>query len=102
MNAPTASAFVHGLCGDDMEFYLVIEHERLSRVRFYTNGCEVTKACAAFVAAAVETRTLDQALAVSAGDVITGIRGLTGGDRHCAILAVTTLYRAIADYLLQP
>ena len=26
---------------------------------------------------------------------------LTAG-RHCAILAVTTFYRAIADYLLKP
>ena len=27
---------------------------------------------------------------------------LPGEGRHCAILAVTTLYRALADYLLAP
>jgi hypothetical protein len=27
---------------------------------------------------------------------------VTEGSRHCAILAVMTLYRAIAEYLMQP
>jgi hypothetical protein len=27
---------------------------------------------------------------------------VTDGSRHCAILAVITLYRAIAEYLIQP
>ncbi len=29
-------------------------------------------------------------------------RNLPEGSRHCAILAVITLYRAIAEYLIQP
>jgi len=42
------------------------------------------------------------ALSISAGEIIRSGECDPESGRHCAILAVTTFYRAIADYLLKP
>ena len=42
------------------------------------------------------------ALSISAGELIRSGACEPEEGRHCAILAVSTLYRAIADYLLKP
>jgi nitrogen fixation NifU-like protein len=49
----------------------------------------------------VEGKTIKDALLVSAGDVIRNLKGLPEDHLHCSILAVSTLYRAIADHLLK-
>ena len=42
-----------------------------------------------------------EALAISPREIIESQECLPEEGKHCAILAVTTLYRAIADFLLQ-
>jgi len=85
MNAPTAGAVLRGICGDEIEFYLIITDGAIEDVRYYTEGCEPTRRCAQAVAR-----------------IIDGDPSLSQDGRHCAILAVSTLYRALADYLLMP
>jgi len=102
MNDPTAAAAVRGPCGDSMEFYLVIHDERIEDVRYWTDGCANTRACGRAVAERAIGRSIVKALTINPGELIeSGICEPEDG-RHCAILAVSTLYRAIADYLLQP
>jgi nitrogen fixation NifU-like protein len=102
MNDPTASASVKGLCGDEMEFYLVILNDRIADVRYYTEGCGNTRACGHAVARRAKGLTVTDALSISAGEIIRSGECETDSGRHCAILAVTAFYRAIADYLLAP
>ena len=100
MNDPSASAFLRGLCGDEIEFYLDIEDGTIRDVRYYTEGCEKTRVCGEAVARRAKGKTLLDALAINPREVIDSERSLPEDGRHCAILAVSTLYRAIADYLL--
>jgi NifU-like protein involved in Fe-S cluster formation len=104
MNDPVASAWIKGACGDEMEFYLDIADDTIKTARFHTeNGCFDTIAAGAKTAEFAEGRTVLEALRISPGQVIDALRGeLPEEGRHCAILAVTTLHKAIADYLLQP
>ena len=102
MNDPTASASIKGLCGDEMEFHLVIQDDRIEDVRYYTNGCGNTRSCGRAVARRAKGRNVTDALSISAGEIIRSGECETDSHRHCAILAVTTSYRAIADYLLTP
>ncbi len=102
MNDPTASASIKGLCGDTMEFYLVIRDDRIEDVRYYTDGCGNTRACGAAVASRAKGLNVTDALSISAGEIIRSGECATEEGRHCAILSVTTFYRAIADYLLTP
>lgn len=101
MNDPTSAAYLKGPCGDSMEFYLVIEDAKISDIKYYTDGCCATRACAAMVAHLAYGKTVNEALDISAGDVIKLLKGLPEDHLHCSILAVSTLYRAIADYLLR-
>jgi len=101
MNAPTSAACLKGPCGEEMEFYLVVEQNKITQVKFYTEGCESTKACAAMTAHLAEGKTIDEALSISPGIVIEKLKYLPREHLHCSILSVSTLYRAIADYLLK-
>ncbi|MFH1994922.1 MAG: iron-sulfur cluster assembly scaffold protein [Nitrospinota bacterium] len=102
MNAPIASAFINGACGDDMEFYLDIADGVIEKIKFHTNGCMVTMACGSMTAQLSEGKNIEDAMHISAGEVIDNLGGLPEDHHHCAILAVSTFYKALADYLLQP
>jgi len=66
MTAPDAASRLKGPCGDEMEFYLVIEDEILKEVKYYSEGCEFTRACAAMTARAALRRPLDSGRTVLA------------------------------------
>ena len=102
MNDPTAAAVIKGGCGDEMEFYLYIQNDRIVDIRYYTEGCGNTRASAQAVARRAKGLAITDALAISAGDIIRSGECDPAAGRHCAILAVTTFYRAVADYLLMP
>ena len=102
MTDPSGGAFVRGLCGDEMEFYLVIENNTIVDVKYYTNGCEATKSCGRAVSARAKGKDIFEALEINPKEIIDSETELPMENRHCAILAVSAMYRAIADYLLKP
>jgi len=104
MNDPTASAYVKGACGDEMEFYLVVEEDVLKEVLFFTsNGCDDTKKAGEAAASMAEGKNVMDALEISPQRVYDSIKGEVPEEgRHCSILATITLYKAMADYLLKP
>ncbi|MFA6079222.1 MAG: iron-sulfur cluster assembly scaffold protein [Candidatus Omnitrophota bacterium] len=102
MNDPSGSAYIRGICGDQMEFYIVVIDNIITDIKFHTDGCVYTFTCGSMVCELVKGRPIQDALSVSAGRVITEIKVLAKSHVHCAILAVSTLYKAIADYLLKP
>ena len=102
MNAPTSSAHTKGPCGDDMEFYLAITDGVIKDIAFCTEGCIATRVCGSKTAELVIGKTVTKALDLSPGKVMDLLIGLPANHRHCSILAVSTLHKAIADYLLKP
>jgi len=102
MNDPSGSAAVVGLCGDDMEFYLDIRDGVIEEVKYYTNGCADTRMSGHAAAKRAKGRSIIDALAISPREIIDNLPQLSDSGRHCAILAVATLHRAIADFLLKP
>ena len=102
MNDPISAASIKGPCGDSMEFYLVIKDDVIEDIKYYTEGCENTRACGYAVARRLKGKPVAHALSISPGEIIKSGECLPQEGRHCAILAVSTMYRAIADYLLKP
>jgi len=101
MNDPSSSAYIKGLCGDEMEFYLVIKDGVIEDIKFYTEGCGYTLACGAITAHLAYRKAIDDALWISPRLIKESLKGLPEEHKHCCILAVSTLHRAIADYLLK-
>jgi len=102
MNEPTVAAAITGPCGDTMEVYLVIQDDIIQEAAYYTDGCSNTRSCGNAIARRALGRNVTDALSISAGELIRSGDCTPAEGRHCAILAVSTLYRAIADYLLTP
>jgi len=102
MNAPTSSAYIQGACGDEMEVYLDIQQGIIKDIKFYTEGCVATHVCGEKMAEMVVGKDIYEAMGVSPKKVLDSIIGLPEDHTHCSILAVSTLYKAIAEYLLNP
>jgi len=102
MNDPSAAGIIQGPCGDSMEFYLMVQNDIIEEIKYYTEGCNNTRSCGRAVARLAKGRRITDALNISAGEIIRSGDCAPGEGRHCAILAISTLYRAIADYLLKP
>lgn len=100
MNDPTAAATLTGPCGDTMDVYLVVRDDVIEDVKYHTDGCGNTRSCGHAVARRALGRSVTDALSISAGELIRSGECRPAEGRHCAILAVSALYRAIADYLL--
>ena len=100
MLVPTTSAYLKGPCGDEMEFYLKIGAGRIEDVTYYTTGCEHTRMCGTAVSQRAKGKTVLEALGISPREIIEAQECLPEEGKHCAILAVSTLYRALANYLL--
>jgi nitrogen fixation protein NifU and related proteins len=103
MNDPTGAGVLRGPCGDEMEFYLYIRDGVIEDAKYYTEkGCGDTRTCGLAAAKRAKGRTVMDALAINPKEILEAHRYLSMEGRHCAILAVSALYRAVADYLLQP
>ena len=101
MNDPIGSAVIKGPCGDEMEFYLLIDNNIIQESKFYTNGCVSTIVCGEITAQLAQGKNINDALGISPKQVKELLQGLPENHSHCSILAVSALYRAIADYLLK-
>lgn len=102
MNDASGAAYIKGLCGDEMEFYLVIENNIITEIKYYTDGCVFTKACGATAARFALKKPIPEVLRISPQQIAEELRGLPQDYIHCSILAVSALHKAIADYLLKP
>jgi len=101
MNDPTGAAWLTGICGEEIEIYLYIRDGIIEDARYYTEGCGNIITTGRAAAGMAKGKEVMAALDISAGQLIDS-EELPEDGKHCAILAVSTLYRAIADYLLKP
>lgn len=88
---------VFGPCGDTMEFFLLLDGEQIKKATFMTDGCGPTVACGSMLTRMVEGKTLDEAAAIEAAELIVALDGLPPEHLHCATLAVNTLHQAVAN-----
>ena len=98
---PTAQSSIKGSCGDEMKFYLLIENDIINSIKFLTTGCYFTILCGNAVACEAEGKNIIEALGISPKQILSIVGNLPKHHYHCTILAVSTLYKAIAEYLLQ-
>ena len=101
MNDPDGGAYIRGLCGDTMEMYLIIKKEVIEEISFFTDGCGVTLACGSAATLLAKGKHIHDVLKLSPHDLIDDLGGLPRDGVHCAILTISTLHKAIADYLLR-
>ncbi len=88
-----------GECGDTMEFWLLVDDDRLASVHFMTDGCGSSLAAGSAAASLAEGLAVVDAKQVDKQRVLDHLDGLPAGEQHCAALAANTLMAAVRDYL---
>jgi len=96
---PDGFATNRGICGDAITIYISLKDDRISEARYETDGCGVTSACGEAIAEMAEGKTLEAAFGISPRDLLQDLGRLPRSHWHCALLAVTTLLDALANYL---
>jgi nitrogen fixation NifU-like protein len=95
---PDGHARITGFCGDTIEMFARVQDEKVHDIKFVTDGCGFTVACANYVARTVTGKTVDEALGIEPDDIDRYFEGLPDENKHCAKLAVMTLRALIDDY----
>ena len=96
---PDGFASYTGPCGDTMKIWLKVENGRIEKATFWTDGCGTSIAAGSAVTELVKGKRVEEALLISPEDVLAELGGLPEESQHCAVLAATTLKRALMDYL---
>jgi nitrogen fixation NifU-like protein len=86
-----------GDCGDTIEFYLMLNENRIETISYRLNGCINTNACANAIIELVEGKQMDEAWELNPEDVAEYLESLPPDHFHCAELAIGALYLALAD-----
>ena len=91
---PNGHAVLLGSCGDTMEIFLRVQDSRIEIAVFMTDGCGPTVACGSMLTRMAQDKSLEEAAAIEAADLIIALDGLPPEHVHCATLAVHTLRQA--------
>ena len=98
INDADGYAKITGPCGDTMEISIKINKKRIDKCTFNTDGCGSSVACGSILTEMVTNMTVVKAQTITQNDLIEYCQGLPDEDKHCALLAVSTLQQAINDY----
>jgi nitrogen fixation NifU-like protein len=88
-------ASLTGPCGDTMEIWLRVVNDTITEATFWTDGCGSSIVCGSMVTILAKGKTADDASAIDQQAVLVALGGLPEGERHCALLAASTLAAAI-------
>ncbi|MDP2920390.1 MAG: iron-sulfur cluster assembly scaffold protein [Dehalococcoidia bacterium] len=92
-----ATRFTRG--GESLEIWLKARDNRVEDASFWTDGCAATIATGSMATELAKSKTIQDALTISARDVADALDNLPEGNFHCAELAAQTLKAALQDYL---
>lgn len=84
-------------CGDRTTITLRVRDGRVEEARFRTFGCVAAIASASALTELVTGRTVEEARALSPGDVNAALGGLPARKEGCALMAVGALRAALLD-----
>ena len=87
------------VCGDMMTFYIKVDDNRLSDVKFKTFGCGAAIAVSSMVSEMAKGKTLEEAQKITPALVAKELDGLPKNKFHCSNLGAQALNKAIDDYL---
>jgi nitrogen fixation NifU-like protein len=89
------------VCGDMMTFYIKVDNDRLSDVKFKTFGCGAAIAVSSMVSEMAKGKTLEEASQITNKKVAEALEGLPKQKMHCSNLGADALHKAIEDFKMK-
>jgi nitrogen fixation protein NifU and related proteins len=99
LTEPDGQARVVGTCGDVMEIRLKFKDGRMVDGSAWTNGCALSFNCVWAAVDLAEGKSPEEILDIDSAMIRDAVGGLPEDHRHCARLAIDTLYAAIDNYM---
>ena len=87
------------VCGDMMTFYIKVDDNRLSDIKFKTFGCGAAIAVSSIVSEMAMGKTLEEARKITPRLVAEELGGMPKNKYHCSNLGAQALNKAIDSYL---
>ena len=87
-----------GSCGDSVTWYVLIEHNQLKEIRYFTDGCTTSDIASEQLARMVDGKAISVIRNITVKDVLDALQKFPVGNHHCATLAVTSLNLALDKY----
>ncbi len=98
-NADGVGEVGNPVCGDMMTFYIKVENDIITDVKFKTFGCGAAIAVSSMVSEMAKGKTIAEALKITNEQVAKDLGGLPPNKMHCSNLGADALHAAIQDYL---
>jgi len=86
------------VCGDMMTFYIKVEDDKITDVKFKTFGCVAAISVSSMVSEMALGKTLTEAKAITNKSVAEALDGLPKEKMHCSNLGADALAKAIENY----
>ncbi len=87
------------VCGDIMSFYIKVDKDVISDVKFKTFGCGAAIAVSSMVSEMAKGKTVEEARKITNKMVAAELGGLPKNKMHCSNLGADALQKAIENYL---
>ena len=87
------------VCGDMMTFYINVDDNHISDVKYKTFGCGAAIAVSSMVSEMAKGKTLEEAQKITPALVAKELEGLPKNKYHCSNLGAQALNKAIDNYL---
>lgn len=98
-NADGVGEVGNPICGDMMAFYIKVDDNRISDVKYKTFGCGAAIAVSSMVSEMAKGKTLEEAKKITPSLVAKELEGLPKNKYHCSNLGAQALNKAIDNYL---
>lgn len=84
--------------GPFMLFYVKLGHDlKIERAGFETYGCPSAIGCGSWLARWTESKTAEEAVSLSASELMIAVGGLPLGKEHNAAMAIQALHYAVEE-----
>ncbi len=98
-NADGVGEVGNPVCGDMMTFYIKVDDNHISDVKYKTFGCGAAIAVSSMVSEMAKGKTLEEAKKITPALVAKELEGLPKNKYHCSNLGAQALNKAIDNYL---
>ncbi len=85
-------------CGDIMKFYIKVENDIITDIKFETFGCGSAIASASMATELIKGQPVEKALELTNRAVVEALDGLPAHKIHCSVLAEEVIRAALKDY----
>ncbi len=98
-NADGVGEVGNPVCGDMMTFYIKVDDNHISDVKYKTFGCGAAIAVSSMVSEMAKGKTLEETKKITPALVAKELEGLPKNKYHCSNLGAQALNKAIDNYL---